>query len=183
MKIGNKPLDLTWKIRIKIVILTIVMYAIVNYILQLIFPIYKQPVTSIISQSLIFGILFGFGFIYFFQKNSTKITGYLSKKIEVSLDENEKIIFEGPANLFRGLEAVGGKIFLTETHLVFNSHKLNIQSGATKIPYTSIEELLPCKTAKFIDNGLKIITKEGVIYQFVINERETWVQHLREFMK
>lgn len=37
------------------------------------------------------------------------------------------------ANLFRGPEAVGGKIHFNQNSLVFESHKLNIQTGRTEI--------------------------------------------------
>lgn len=38
-----------------------------------------------------------------------------------------------PANYFRGIEAVGGKIYFYEDRLVFKSHLFNIQRGETEI--------------------------------------------------
>ena len=38
----------------------------------------------------------------------------------------ENIEIEGPANLFRGMEGVGGKLFLTNKKVAFKSHKINI---------------------------------------------------------
>lgn len=181
MKIGYTLTEITWKLHLKLAIITTIGYGVILYAIQFISPLEKQSLASIAFQSIFFGLVFGLGFTYLLQKKSKQITNFFTKNTEsVSLD---KIIYEGPANLYRGIEAVGGKIFLTETHLIFNSHKLNIQKGTTKIPYTSIQELLPCKTAKIVDNGLKVITKEGKTFQFVVNERESWVQHLREFMK
>ena len=38
-----------------------------------------------------------------------------------------------PANYFRWIEAVGGKIYFHEDRLVFKSHLFNIQRGETEI--------------------------------------------------
>lgn len=35
------------------------------------------------------------------------------KKIQIDLKDGEVVQHEGPANLFRGLEGVGGKLLLT----------------------------------------------------------------------
>jgi hypothetical protein len=37
----------------------------------------------------------------------------IEKKINIDLENNEKIIYQGLANHFKGVESVGGKLFLT----------------------------------------------------------------------
>lgn len=53
--------------------------------------------------------------------------------MEIDLRPGETILKEGPANLKRGLEVVGGRLWLTSQRLAFKSHAFNIQVGATDI--------------------------------------------------
>jgi hypothetical protein len=64
--------------------------------------------------------------------------------------------------------------------MIFKSHQLNIQSGQTDIAYTTIQSLVPEKSMKWLDNRLKIITRDGKTYGFVLNERDRWLEVLRE---
>lgn len=66
--------------------------------------------------------------------------------MKIDLAPNETLIREGAANLQRGLEAVGGRLFLTNRRLVFSSHALNIQTGRTEIPLADIRSVAPCWT-------------------------------------
>lgn len=55
---------------------------------------------------------------------------------ELRYDEN--LIRDGAANLQRGIETVGGWLYLTTRRLVFEAHALNVQSGATVIPLRDV---------------------------------------------
>ncbi|MEL7004614.1 MAG: hypothetical protein AAFN93_18045 [Bacteroidota bacterium] len=98
---------------------------------------------------LFFGIFFGFGYLFLMKKFTKK----LMNKIDIEIDEEEEIQHEGPANLFRGVEGVGGKLLLTDKRLIFKSHQLNIQAGETRILLEDIQETSPRKTAKLFQNG------------------------------
>ena len=78
------------------------------------------------------------------------------------------------------MEGVGGKMFLTNKKVVFKSHKINIQKGQTDILYEDITEIIKRKTAKLIDNGIRIKTNDGNEFDFVVNEREKWIEKLNE---
>lgn len=67
--------------------------------------------------------------------------------------------------------------------MIFNSHKINIQRGRTNIEYSNIKEVVKRKTAKLINNGLKVITQSGEEYDFVVNDRDLWFEKLHERIK
>ena len=114
--------------------------------------------------------------------NIKSITNFFSKNTDTITSDQEEIIAGGPVNLFRGIGAVGGKLFLTKEGLVFSSHKFNIQRGQTKILYSAIEKLEPFNYSKIMkfENGLKVHTKEGKTFKFVVNEREVWIKNIEE---
>lgn len=118
-----------------------------------------------------FGLFFGFGFLFLMKK----LTKRTMKKIQIELNEDEIIHHEGSANLFRGIEGVGGKLLLTNKRLIFKSHKLNIQSGETQLALDEIEEASSRKTAKLFQNGMRIMNKAGEHFDFVVYERDSWL--------
>lgn len=138
-----------------------------------------QSVQSYIFQGLIFGILMAFTITFLSQKFGTAI----DKKINSVLDKDETIEFDGPANLLRGIEGVGGKIFLTNKRMLFLPHRMNIQKQQEIIDYREIESVAPRKTAGLIGNGLRVITVSGDSYDFVLYNRKLWVEKLRERIK
>jgi len=82
----------------------------------------KNIVITIVSGLLggtVAGLLFGWLIGLF--ANSKFFT--LGTKIDT--DANETIVFETGANHFKGAEAVGGKLYLTDKRLVFKSHKFS----------------------------------------------------------
>ena len=92
---------------------------------------------------------------------------------------NEQVIKSGVANLQKNIETVGGKLYLTNQHLVFEAHKINVQGGSTEIELSSIQSSKKCWT-KFLGfiplapNSLAIYTNEGKEYRFVLFKRGAW---------
>ena len=99
--------------------------------------------------------------------------------MKIDLHSNEKLIREGAANLQRGAETVGGKLFLTDKRLFFQSHSLNVQTGPTEIPLSQVRGTRLCWT-KFLNlipvfpNSLAVDTNGGVEYRFVLFGRTEW---------
>ncbi len=99
--------------------------------------------------------------------------------MKTELKENEQIIKKGAANLQKGLETVGGKLYLTDQRLVFEAHKINIQGGNTEINLSDIQSSEKCWT-KFLGfiplmpNSLAVHTKTGKEYRFVLFGRGAW---------
>ena len=120
-------------------------------------------------QSIFFGTFMAVVFPFLFGQ----LANNLGNIIYPDLDEAEKVEMEGPANLFRGVEAVGGKLFLTNDRVIFKSHKLNINTGQSDISYDIISEVSPRRTGKLVDNGLRLTLVDGREYDFVVSNRET----------
>lgn len=134
-------------------------------------------IRSVAFQTLSFTILFGIGFPFVMEKLAPKM---LSKVKNPEMDENETIIYEDGASLFRGAwVTVGGKLFLTNKRLIFNSHKYNLQKGETSIDLNDITEISKRKTSRIVDNGLRIATKDNSKYDLVLNNRDEWVEQLQ----
>ncbi len=98
---------------------------------------------------------------------------------------DEKPVRDSGANLQRGIEAVGGRLYLTTQRLIFESHRLNVQAGATVIRLTDIEGVWKCWTRLFglipvVPNSLAVATETGKIYRFVISDRDKWMNIIRE---
>lgn len=147
---------------------------------------YEEPTNSamgLLIQGLLFGLFFGFGFPLLIKKYGKKTIAAVGTYIHIDLSAGELIEAEGPANLFRGMESVGGKLFLTNQKMVFKAHKLNIQSGETIIEYADITDCILRKTLRFVDNGVRIATKTGEAFDFVLNDRKQWVEHVQERMR
>lgn len=101
---------------------------------------------------------------------------YFNKSTPVVLEKDEDVLFETPANHFKGVEGVGGKLYLTNTRLIFKSHKLNIQNHQLEILLTDIKEFGRYKTLGLINNGLQVKNDQGAVEKFVVQQPAKWVR-------
>ncbi len=69
--------------------------------------------------------------------------------MRTELKQDEHIIKQGLANLQKGIETVGGRLYLTNQRLVFEAHTINVQGGTTEIELSSISTTKKCWT-KFL---------------------------------
>lgn len=84
------------------------------------------------------------------------------------------------ANLFRGKEAVGGRLHFEEQQMVFKSHAFNIQTGTTIIPYSDVADVQPANNLGFIPNCMVVSTKNGLDYKFVVWKRKELMAFIKE---
>lgn len=96
----------------------------------------------------------------------------------LALGEGERVVHGGPANMFRGFESVGGRLWLTDRRLVFRSHAVNAQAGESAWPREAIARAEPCRTLKIVPNGVRVHLRDGKVVQFVVQGRAEWVQAL-----
>lgn len=99
--------------------------------------------------------------------------------MKTELRQGEQVIKEGPANLQKNVETVGGKLCLTNQRLVFEAHKFNVQRGVTEVELSSIRALRPCWMRQWglfpiFPNSLAVYTKHGEEYRFVLFGRSVW---------
>ena len=99
----------------------------------------------------------------------------------IALHPGETRLREGAANLQRGIETVGGRLFLTDQRLLFNAHGFNVQTGSTDIALSDIRQLRPCWTKllnviPIFPNSLAVETSDGHSYRFVLCGRSQWAE-------
>ena len=92
--------------------------------------------------------------------------------MKTKLMDGERLLAGEMANLFRGWESVGGRLYVTNRRVIFEPHFLNFRRRVTEMPLTEIEEVRPRNTLGLIPNGMEVETCEGVRYQFVVWGRE-----------
>lgn len=101
---------------------------------------------------------------------------YINQACAVEMEAGESILFETPANHFKGIEGVGGKLYLTSRRLIFKSHKLNFQNHQLDILLPDIQAFDRYRTLGIINNGLRVKNDQGVVEKFVVHQPEKWVQ-------
>ena len=88
------------------------------------------------------------------------------------LNEGETIKGTVAANLFRGVEAVGGSLTITDRRIIFKPHPFNIQRKVVEIPLSEITDVRERKTLGIVPNGILVTTKSGAKYKFVVWHRK-----------
>jgi hypothetical protein len=131
----------------------------------------KILVANLIGYLIVGGPLFATTLVLFAR--------YSFKKITISIPENETLIKEYGANLFRGKEGVGGKIALTDKSIIFKSHKVNIQRGETVVFMEDITGFeVKNRIFNLLNNEITLSTTDKD-YRFIIQEREEFVEELK----
>jgi hypothetical protein len=99
--------------------------------------------------------------------------------------KGEEPIRDGAANLQRGIETVGGWLYLTTHRLIFEAHALNIQTGATIVPLEKISGARKCWT-KFLNliplfpNSMAVSTDDAKEYRYVVFGRQNWIDAIEQ---
>ncbi len=133
---------------------------------------------SLLFQGLFFGLSFALIFPYLFNRLGGKVFSKIGAAIQPALEPGEEIKREVPATLFKGMEGVGGKLFLTNKKLIFKSHALNIQKGQTDIAFKTICRVEKREARKIRYPGICIQTRDGKEYKLVVYGPEVWVAEL-----
>jgi hypothetical protein len=92
--------------------------------------------------------------------------------MQIPLQDGEQIIADVAANLFRGAEAVGGRLKITDRRLLFQPHAINLQTTPAEIPISQISEMRPRNTLGIVPNGMLVKLQSGVEYKFVVWKRQ-----------
>jgi hypothetical protein len=95
-------------------------------------------------------------------------------------EQPEQILSDAGANMFRGIESVGGRMKITTRRVLFESHAINLQKMPAEISITDIAEVGKRNTLGLIPNGLFIRTKTGVEYKFVVFGRDKLIRIIQD---
>lgn len=133
------------------------------------------------KHALIAGPISGFAFgtmAYFFITSRT-----VKNQTQIANVEGEDIIFSDVANHFKHGEGVGGKLYLLADKLQFKSHSFNFQNHELIINLDKIKEVQVYNLFGLIPTGLTIITNDGQVEKFAVNNRRRWKNEIEKFKK
>src|SRR5688572_23488408 len=99
---------------------------------------------------------------------------------DLVVEAGEEPLCAGPANHWRGIEAVGGKLFLTSRRLVFRPHRVNVQAEERAWPIDDVVDAQPTNTLWIVPNGLLVLLRDGRREKFVVEDRASWLARLAE---
>ncbi|MBB4131175.1 hypothetical protein GGR62_001957 [Xanthomonas campestris] len=90
------------------------------------------------------------------------------------------VLRQTPANLQRGLGAVGGRLILTVDALLFQPHNFNVQTRSLTLHLTRIVAMQRRWTRVFgllplAPTSLAIQVDDGSEYRFVLGKRVEWI--------
>jgi hypothetical protein len=88
---------------------------------------------------------------------------------------SETVVFEGPANHFKGAEGVGGYLWLTGDRIHFASHNFNFQNHRWTARFPEIAAVEAVRTIGVFNNGLLVHLTTGEKERFVVNDNAGWV--------
>lgn len=93
-----------------------------------------------------------------------------------SISGGERTVMEVPANLWRGWEAVGGRLTITNQRVIFLPHGLNIHKAPVEIELDSIASVGPIRYQRGPLRArvarVKLRTKTAEDYEFVVEDGE-----------
>ncbi len=133
-----------------------------------------------IAKAVVSGVFKGiiFAFLFPWLLGSFRFSPFLDTTMKIALEPGEDIVFQTGANHFKGIEGVGGKLYLTNKRLVFKSHKLNIQNHELSIDLDEIKKVERSKTVGLVDNGLTVTSGDNKMDKFVVENAEEWVEKM-----
>ena len=100
-------------------------------------------------------------------------------KVERPEFGSDSMLLEGPANHFKGIEGVGGYLWLTDTRVHFRSHSYNFQNHEWSSPLSSIHDVQATKTVGLFKNGLRLKTRAGEEHRFTVYDNQGWTEAIR----
>jgi hypothetical protein len=94
------------------------------------------------------------------------------------MSEDDGILVTASANLWRGAEAVGGRLTLSRSGLEFRAHAYSPRPEPLEIPIDEIVEVRKTRTMGIIPNGLAVVTKLGLEVRFVVGDRDRFIDEI-----
>ena len=100
----------------------------------------------------------------------------------MELANDEVIIRKGAATHLIPFEGVGGKLFLTNQRLFFESHSFNFQGQEESLPLEDIVEI-EARHSDFISRKLSIYLINDSVEEFIVYKRKTWISEIQKAIK
>jgi hypothetical protein len=108
------------------------------------------------------------------------------QSMKTQLLAGEEIVKDGKANFLRGIEGVGGKLYLTNMRLIFEAHAFNVQSSSEVVSLQDIERLGLGWTKLFsviplAPNALNVYTADRQL-DFTLYGRRKWLDAISQHL-
>ncbi len=98
------------------------------------------------------------------------------------LAAGETVLHAGAANLQRGIENVGGRLYLTNMRLEFAPRALNVQTAPLRLPLQQVASVATGNTRVFgvplAPNAIEVHAGPGELHRFTVNGRKSWKQSI-----
>jgi len=95
----------------------------------------------------------------------------------------EVTLIDVAANLFRGPEAVGGRMQITTHRILFKPHAINIQKEPAEIDLKDVTEVGKRNTLGLVPNGMYVRAKDSTEYRFVVWGRSNLIKIIQAASK
>lgn len=100
------------------------------------------------------------------------------------MEEDERILKKGLANLYCDREAFNGALYLTTGRLVFVGYLLDITSKyMEEISLSHVSEILKESSLFIIPNGLRVKTITDRDLKFVVSQRNQWIAEINKQLR
>lgn len=153
-----------------------VIFVFILYLLDSFTGIKTRPLYQLILEGIIFAVVYGF----LFYVMTEIMIPMLARSVKPLLIENETVKMDGSASLVKGFEKIGGKLFLTDSRLIFKPHKLNIHRKQISFELDQISDVMKRKGSTTLNNGVRVTTTEGKKVDFMVHERDLWLKKLHD---
>lgn len=90
------------------------------------------------------------------------------------LEQGETLLHEEGASHFHKYIAVGGKMKLTTSRILFNSHANYNYNHELSLQLKDIASVEFFKSMLINPNGIAILLKNGDIENFIVDDRKSW---------
>jgi hypothetical protein len=131
-------------------------------------------IVKAVAAAIIAGLFAGFVGSWLFGKLFT--SSLFTKPPPFNLHHGEVICVQEAAGHFKGREAVGGFLCLTDKRLLFKSHKLNLQNHELSILLSDIALVNSYKTLGLQNNGLAVHLANQATEKFVVGKPAQWIE-------
>ena len=173
MKIGGNSIRIEPKYQLYISLLTGLGYAIVFYLFE------WADGASISWMKLLFQTTFFTVFWYLFMFK-LKIKG---KEPSFSVLDDQPVIFYGVAQQLIKTSPVVGVLYATDEQLTFEPQTKEFISSNWTVDWTNIETIERESFMRLYNQGIRITTKGGMTFKFVVNQPQVWIASIRTKMK
>lgn len=93
--------------------------------------------------------------------------------MKIDLKANEQVIKAGSSKFING-KTIEGKLVVTNQRIYFVATDYRNNDYNQEIKPVNIKEVMPFNTLAFIENGLNVVTKEGIELKFKVKNRKSW---------